>query len=156
MHKKELPKLAVTMGDPSGIGPEIIVKALSLKNIYSICRPVVVADPDVMRHAVEMVKADLQIHIAERFEDCLFSHGTIDVIDLDNVDISRLEFGKVSAPIRSGGLHAAETSRKRGFPEKSLLTLSSLKFMFRCRNRDTGLVSKPLKTSSRILYSSFF
>ena len=34
---KELPVLAITMGDPSGIGPEIIVKSLNEKSVYEIC-----------------------------------------------------------------------------------------------------------------------
>ena len=38
------PIISITMGDPSGIGPEIIIKALSDPKIYDICRPVVLGD----------------------------------------------------------------------------------------------------------------
>ena len=47
------PKLAITMGDPAGIGPEIIVKSLNKKENYEKCRPLVCGDAKVMQLAVE-------------------------------------------------------------------------------------------------------
>ena len=41
---KNLPVIGITMGDPSGIGPEIIIKTLSDPTIYELCRPVVYGD----------------------------------------------------------------------------------------------------------------
>lgn len=46
---KDLPLIAITMGDPSGIGPEIMVKALAGPEIKKICRPVVFGDPGALR-----------------------------------------------------------------------------------------------------------
>jgi len=45
------PILAVTMGDPAGIGPEIVVRALSHKDTYEKCRPIVTGDAAVMQEA---------------------------------------------------------------------------------------------------------
>ncbi|MHB9154117.1 MAG: 4-hydroxythreonine-4-phosphate dehydrogenase PdxA, partial [Endomicrobiales bacterium] len=39
-----LPRLAITLGDPAGIGPEVVAKALSSRTIYRLCRPIVVGD----------------------------------------------------------------------------------------------------------------
>ena len=44
MNLSDHPIIGITMGDPSGIGPEIIIKALSDPKIYDICRPVVLGD----------------------------------------------------------------------------------------------------------------
>jgi 4-hydroxythreonine-4-phosphate dehydrogenase len=44
----DLPVIGITMGDPSGIGPEIIIKALANPEIYGICRPVVLGDPGAL------------------------------------------------------------------------------------------------------------
>ena len=44
----DLPVIGITMGDPSGIGPEIIVKALSDSRMLEVCRPVVLGDPDAL------------------------------------------------------------------------------------------------------------
>lgn len=44
----KIPLVAITMGDPVGIGPEIIIKALSDLKIYEICRPVVLGDEEAL------------------------------------------------------------------------------------------------------------
>ena len=49
--ERERIRIAVTMGDPAGIGPEIIVKALSHVEVYQKCIPVVIGDTN-LRFAV--------------------------------------------------------------------------------------------------------
>ena len=50
------PILGITMGDPSGNGPEISVKALMDPKIYDKCRPVIVGDAECLREAVKVVE----------------------------------------------------------------------------------------------------
>lgn len=90
------PVLGITMGDPSGIGPEIAVKALSKKYIYDICNPVVIGDKSVMEAAVKIVGANTKINGIDDVKKSKFQYGTIDVLDLNNVDINKLEYGKLS------------------------------------------------------------
>ncbi|HMK51137.1 MAG TPA: 4-hydroxythreonine-4-phosphate dehydrogenase PdxA, partial [Thermodesulfobacteriota bacterium] len=61
MNINEKPFVAITMGDPAGIGPEIIVKALGLarKWIHRHVIPVVVGDAQVMAQAAHIAKSDL-------------------------------------------------------------------------------------------------
>ena len=47
------PIIGITMGDPSGIGPEIIIKALSDSSVYEICRPIVLGDPGALSVHIE-------------------------------------------------------------------------------------------------------
>ena len=54
MAAEERPIIAITMGDAAGIRPEIIVKALLLEQIYSICRPLVVGEGVIMQEAIKM------------------------------------------------------------------------------------------------------
>ena len=54
MTAKERPIIAITIGDTAGIGPEIIVKALLLEQIYSICRPLVVGEGIIMQEAIKI------------------------------------------------------------------------------------------------------
>ena len=56
------PILAVTMGDPAGIGPEIVVRALSHKDTYEKCRPIVTGDAEVMQEAVSRLGYDFKIN----------------------------------------------------------------------------------------------
>lgn len=50
MMKNGKPILAITMGDPAGIGPEIILQALSLKETFEKCNPIVTGDAAVMEY----------------------------------------------------------------------------------------------------------
>ena len=49
----EKPIIAITMGDAAGIGPELILKALALPQIYEACRPIVVGDPGLMHQTAQ-------------------------------------------------------------------------------------------------------
>ena len=89
--------IGITMGDPASIGPEITVKALANNEIYDKCRPLVIGDAGVMEAAVKIVgKEDVRIHPVHSVEEALFQAGTIDVYDMDLVDMDKLERGKVS------------------------------------------------------------
>lgn len=103
------PIIGITMGDPAGIGPEIIVKSLSDRTVYDTCRPVVFADVKVMEKALLVCKSKLKIHSIEKISEAVFQYGTIDVYDLNNVDASTTEYGKVSA---AAGNAAFESIRK--------------------------------------------
>ncbi len=50
---RNLPLIAITMGDPAGIGPEICIKALQRDDIKRACRPFIVGDIDVLKKAGE-------------------------------------------------------------------------------------------------------
>ena len=101
------PILAITMGDPAGIGPEITVRALNRKETYEKCRPVVTGDAAIIGHvtgdaaiigqAVRLLGFDLKVNAIQDVKDAKFEFGTIDVIDLQCVDLATFEFGKVQA-----------------------------------------------------------
>lgn len=91
------PILAITMGDPAGIGPEIVVRALSHESTYQKCRPIVTGDAKVMRKAVSLLGLDLQVNAVDEVKAAKFEYGTIDVYDLKCVDADSFEFGKVAA-----------------------------------------------------------
>ena len=92
-----LPILAITMGDPAGIGPEIVVRALNHKETYAQCRPLVTGDAAVMEQAVKVLGLPLTVHAIDKVADAKFEYGCIDVFDLKCVDMNTFEYGKVSA-----------------------------------------------------------
>ena len=49
-----LPRIGITMGDAAGIGPEIIVKVLTNKNVYEMCQPVVIGSAAIIQHALRL------------------------------------------------------------------------------------------------------
>jgi 4-hydroxythreonine-4-phosphate dehydrogenase len=91
------PIIAMTLGDPAGIGPEIIAKTLADQETYRICRPLVIGEGHAMRMGVEVARLSLIINPIDEPAEAWFSHGAIDLIDLRNLDPSRIEMGKPAA-----------------------------------------------------------
>lgn len=91
------PILGITMGDPAGIGPEIAAKTLAKKEIYEIARPLIIGDSGVMNQGVQSANVALKVQPLSQINQAGYEFGTIDVLDLKNVDIRSLEHGKVSA-----------------------------------------------------------
>ena len=60
-HQQHLPRIAITMGDPCGVGPDIIVKCLQLPTIFERCIPVIIGDINALEKALDVVGADLEI-----------------------------------------------------------------------------------------------
>lgn len=90
--------IGITMGDPASIGPEITVKAFADPALFKKCRPLVVGDACVMEAALPIAgHPELKIHAIQKVEDALFTYGTIDVLDMELVDLSKLKRGEVSA-----------------------------------------------------------
>ncbi|MEN3323174.1 4-hydroxythreonine-4-phosphate dehydrogenase PdxA [Mariniflexile soesokkakense] len=91
------PKIGISMGDPAGIGPEIIIKTLALKDVYNRCSPLVVGDAEAMQNEVNSLKSSLKINAIQNVVDAKFEYGTIDVYDLKNVNNKELKPGIVTA-----------------------------------------------------------
>lgn len=96
MQELTKPILAITMGDPAGIGPEIVVKALNLKETYEKCRPLVTSDAEIMKWAVKQMGTAQKINSINNVSEAKFEFGTIDVIDLKCIDMATFEPGKVA------------------------------------------------------------
>ncbi|MBP1153327.1 MULTISPECIES: 4-hydroxythreonine-4-phosphate dehydrogenase PdxA [unclassified Paenibacillus] len=90
------PVIGITMGDASGIGPEIIVKALQSAQVYDQCKPVVIGDYKILERARKVVQADVNIRKISQLSEAVFQHGIIDCVDLDILP-EDLPFGQVSS-----------------------------------------------------------
>ncbi|MQY66466.1 MAG: 4-hydroxythreonine-4-phosphate dehydrogenase PdxA [Clostridia bacterium] len=94
------PKIVITMGDSAGVGPEVIVKALSLPETYKICQPIVIGDAKVLASVLQFSKSlasegELRLNPIKDIRKARFNYGVIDLFDLGNIDIDRLKPGKV-------------------------------------------------------------
>lgn len=78
------PIIAITMGDPAGVGPEIICKAF-MGNIMKIVRPVVIGDAGVMEKTIKSLRFKLQLKPIKRPEETSPKKGVIEIVDLKNV-----------------------------------------------------------------------
>jgi len=96
-NDKIKPVLAITMGDPAGIGPEIAAKAFSYSSIYQQCYPLVVGNAEIIKKAIEVAKVNLKVRAIQNVSEAQFEEGTIDVYDLEISNPEAIKFGEVSA-----------------------------------------------------------
>ncbi len=84
------------MGDPAGVGPEIIVKTLSEEEFYQISVPVVIGEETVLRRATKLInKSNLEINCFKEIKEAKGEFGTIDLLNLDNIAADSVKFGQV-------------------------------------------------------------
>jgi 4-hydroxythreonine-4-phosphate dehydrogenase len=83
------------MGDPAGVGPEVIAKALDSPEVWDVCRPVVVGDARWMEEATRIVRSDQPVRPLQTLTE-VGSGASLDVLDLANVDVVSLARGQVS------------------------------------------------------------
>lgn len=98
MKKSDNIVLAVTMGDPAGIGPEIAAKAFNEISVYEKCCPVLVGNAQCMEEAVKLTGLKLRINVVEQVSEAAFQYGIMDVIDIPSDHLSEIKQGKISAP----------------------------------------------------------
>ncbi len=90
------PIIALTMGDPSGIGPEVIVKAFQDETLPLQSRAVVIGDARLLQETAKKYAPEILIHTINKPEEGCYQTCTIDVIDLKNVP-ENIPVGKPSA-----------------------------------------------------------
>jgi len=90
------PIIGITMGDAAGVGPEIIMKAMAVPEVYEMSRPLVIGDARRLRKAGEIVGSKLSVRPIQKPEEAAFRRGEIEVVDLPIVP-EDLPFGKLSA-----------------------------------------------------------
>lgn len=81
-HDDARPIIAITMGDASGVGPEIIMKALARPDVWAFCRPLVVGDAARLREAGAILRSLLAVNALAVPEQARYAPGAVDCIDL--------------------------------------------------------------------------
>ena len=95
-YKMNKPRIAISAGDPAGIGPEVCVKALNLSEVYEICNPLVVCDKKIIEQAIEFCGLDLKANSVVEPGKGLYQFGIIDVLDIPNIDMEKFSFNIIS------------------------------------------------------------
>ncbi len=90
------PIIAIPMGDPAGIGPEIVVKALNRKEIFQAANCLVVGDRKVLEQAVSFTGSVLKIKVVNKPEEGDYAEGILNLVDLDNVNMNEFKIGQIS------------------------------------------------------------
>lgn len=88
--------IVVPIGDPAGIGPEIVAKSVATKKVFEQARVIAVGDKKVMENAIKIVDTNLKINVINDPEEGIFKENILNLIDLDNIDMDKFELGKIS------------------------------------------------------------
>lgn len=103
------PIIALTMGDGSGVGPEIIVQTLNNPEVYEHCRPLVVGDLKILERAETIWKTGCKFRAINGPEEAKFEYGTIECVDMDLLPAD-LPFGQVNAKAGDAAFRYVEKS----------------------------------------------
>jgi 4-hydroxythreonine-4-phosphate dehydrogenase len=90
------PIVAITIGDPAGVGPEVTAKALAREAVWDCCRPLVVGDAGVLAKAAALIGGALAFRPIAQVSEARYDPAAPDVLDLCNVDLDNLKPGQVS------------------------------------------------------------
>ncbi|MDO5292633.1 MAG: 4-hydroxythreonine-4-phosphate dehydrogenase PdxA [bacterium] len=90
------PLIAVPIGDPAGIGPEIVAKAVADQVVRTDARCVIIGDKKIMENAIAITKTDLTVNVISHPSEGNYKDGILNLIDLDNVNMDEFKMGEVS------------------------------------------------------------
>jgi 4-hydroxythreonine-4-phosphate dehydrogenase len=91
------PLIAITMGDPAGIGPEIAAKALVDRHVHDLCRPIVVGSSWAITSGVRVAGVNAPVKALASIAEATGEFGAIEVVSLDNLSPEDVTLGQVSA-----------------------------------------------------------
>jgi 4-hydroxythreonine-4-phosphate dehydrogenase len=106
-QNEKMKKLAITMGDPAGVGPEIIVKAFYCTEIRDFCTPIVIGDASVIEEVLHLIKLPVKLRIINSPDESKPALGSIELIDMEIIK----KFKK-NRPTAQGG-HASASYIKK-------------------------------------------
>src|SRR4051794_31961484 len=102
-----LPRIAITMGDPAGVGPELCLKLLADERVREFCEPVIVGDYAVLCRVASLLRLDAPKYQFEVSEWAHFGGGCHDpyVISLNAIDATTVQPGIVAPACGSAAYH---------------------------------------------------
>jgi len=97
MTGDDRPLLAITLGDPAGIGPEVVLKALAHTDVYERSRPLVIGDRRILERAAAWLGRSVDVEIVAHPAAGTYMPRLVTLLDLENAPPDRIPVGEVSA-----------------------------------------------------------
>lgn len=96
MKKREKPITAITMGDPAGIGPEIVVGTILDQEIHECCYPFVIGSSEILERAAKVMGRAIKFHKITDPAEAKYEYGTVDILETGTYDTDSIRWGEVS------------------------------------------------------------
>lgn len=109
-NSPHIPILAITMGDPAGIGPEIAAKAFSSEKVTDICNPVLIGNTYIMNNAIRLTGINLRTNQIDEIEQAKFLPGFLNIINIEETDIENIQIGEISSKAGNVAFRAVKTA----------------------------------------------
>jgi 4-hydroxythreonine-4-phosphate dehydrogenase len=93
MARTNVAVIGITMGDPTGVGPEIIVKVLSHKSTFRFCHPVVLGDRNILERAIKLLNAPLAVNEMETIAPENLQSGALNLVPLSAIPLDKAGYG---------------------------------------------------------------
>src|SRR5947208_14963890 len=84
-HPLSPPLMALTLGDPAGVGPEIVLKAAADPETFRLCRPLAVGPAAVAAEQARALKLPVSVHTVAAVGEAQFRPGHLSVLDTDDL-----------------------------------------------------------------------
>lgn len=89
------PTIALTLGDPAGIGPEIVIDTMLEPDVHNVCQPFVIGSIAILQKAALIRGKDVKFNPIQDPKDALFKIGVIDVLETGEYDTDSIKWGEV-------------------------------------------------------------
>jgi 4-hydroxy-L-threonine phosphate dehydrogenase PdxA len=110
MTARIVPRIALPVGDPAGIGPELCLKAARSVPVTTICRPVIVGDPTVLELQARLCGIPWQVKLYEKAADVDWDYDGVAILARDQFSNARYEIGAIGAAHGRATLDSAATA----------------------------------------------
>lgn len=91
------PVTAITMGDPAGIGPEIVIGTMLSTEIHACCKPFVIGSIAILEKAAKVLSKELKYNKITDRSEAKYELGILDVLETGDYDTDSIQWGKVQA-----------------------------------------------------------
>ena len=86
------PVIAIPIGDPAGVGPEIVAKSIASDEVFQIAVCVIVGDRKIVEKAIEITGENLKINEIKEPVVVVDENGVLNVMNLEKVDMVRFAY----------------------------------------------------------------
>lgn len=90
------PKIAIPIGDPAGVGPEIVAMSIADEATQSVADCVIVGDRWVVEQAIKIANVNLEINVISEPDEGRYEQGILNLIAIDNINPAKFTFGQVN------------------------------------------------------------
>jgi 4-hydroxy-L-threonine phosphate dehydrogenase PdxA len=106
----ERPIVAISQGDASGIGPELIAKLLRDPEVHRRCRPVVIGDAEIVAWGIEIAGGGLSVRALPDVDRATAQADAVEVLDQGQLRRADVQLGQATAEVGRASYHYAQVA----------------------------------------------